>query len=82
MLIIGGVGKTSDVVISQMLNKNSVYRIVLLAVKCLQDLIFEMILPSGMWDVVLWTGSNVSGETVASIFRIDIFYTEVRSFLR
>jgi hypothetical protein len=37
-----------------------------------------------MWDVFLLTGSNVSGETAASIFRIDLFYTEVedRSFVR
>jgi hypothetical protein len=42
MLIIGGVGQTSDVAISQILNKNSVYRTLLLAAKCLQDLRFKI----------------------------------------
>jgi len=72
MLIIGGVGQTSDVAISQILTKNSVYRTVLLAAKCLQDLRFKMICPSLMWDVLLLTGGNVSGETDASFFRIDL----------
>jgi hypothetical protein len=76
MLIIGGVGQTSAVAISQVLNKKSVYRTVLLAPKCLQELRFVTICPSRMWDVFLLTGSNVSGETAASIFRIDLFYFE------
>jgi hypothetical protein len=38
MLIDAGVGQTSDVAISQILNKKYIYRTVLLGAKCLQDL--------------------------------------------
>ena len=83
MLIIGGVGQMSEVALSQILNKNSIYRTVLLAAKCLQESRFRMILPSRIWDMFLLTG-NVSGENAASVFRTDLLYTEVgdHSFLR